>query len=73
MRRGLTEDPNVGLTGLISMALLGVLLIGGGTFADGLLERSWLRMAAGVVLLVGLSSMVWRAGRVVRRSLETTT
>lgn len=69
MEKGFTQDPNVALTGLISIALLGVLVIGGGLVVSGFVEGAWIRIVGGAVLLTGLSWMVWQAGRVVRKGL----
>lgn len=69
MQKGFTQDPNVALTGLISMALLGVLTIGGGLVVTGFVDGSWIRIVGGTVLLTGLSWMVWEAGQVVRKGL----
>lgn len=70
MRAGFTDDPNVALTGLISIALLGVLVICGGLMIGGVLESSWLQTAGGALLMGYLSWMVWQAGQVVRQSLK---
>lgn len=69
MKSGFTNDPNVALTGLVSVALLGVIVMCGGLAIDGVLDRSWFQVSAGVLLLAYLSWMVWQAGHVVRRSL----
>lgn len=70
MRNGFTDDPHVALTGLLSIALLGVLVVGGGLMVAGVLEGSWLQAVAGALLLGYLSWMVWQAGHVVRYSLR---
>lgn len=70
METGFTRDPNAALSGLVGIALLGVLVIGGGLIVTGLLDRSWFRVLSGAVLLVVLCWATWQAGQVVRRRLE---
>lgn len=70
MRAGFTDDPNVALTGLLCIALLGVLVMCGGLMIGGVMEGAWLQIASGALLLGYLSWMVWQAARVVRRSLK---
>lgn len=70
MKSGFTNDPDVALTGLVSVALLGVIVICGGIVVGGVLERSLIQISAGVLLLAYLSWMVWQARHVVRCSLE---
>lgn len=69
MGHGFTRDPGVALSGLVSLAFLGVLVVGGGLIASGLIDGSRLQAASGAVLFVGLSAMIFRAGRVVRHGL----
>lgn len=70
MKNGFTTDPYAALAGLIGIALLGLLVIGGGLIVSGLNDRSWIQMVGGAVLWVGLSWMTWQAGRVIRRALR---
>lgn len=70
MKSGFTNDPNVALTGLLSISLLGVLVVGGGLAIAGVLEGSWFQVAGGALLAGYLSWMVWQAGRVVRHALK---
>lgn len=70
MGTGFTDDPNGALSGLLSIALLGVVVICGGLMIHGVLEGSWFQLTAGALLLTYLSRMVWQAGRVVRHFLK---
>lgn len=70
MRSGITQDPHVALSGLVAMAVFGVLAVGGGLMASGLIDGSWIRVAGGAGFIAGLSWMTWQAGLVVRASLR---
>ncbi len=70
MQRGITYDPGVALSGLIAVALLGVLFLGVGLIVDGLFSHSWIRTLFGAVYILVLSWLVWHAGQVIRRSLN---
>ena len=69
MKSGFTEDPQVALTGLLSVALLGVLSIFGGLLLVGLMERSLIQALGGALVGSYMSWMVWQAGRVLRNAL----
>jgi hypothetical protein len=70
MDKGITTDPGVALMGLIALAWVGVLFVGGGLIVDGLLSGAWVRTLGGAAYLLGFSWMIWEAGRVVRKALK---
>lgn len=63
------DDPHASLTGLVAIAMLGVLGAGGTIVADGLLRGSWLSVAAGVLVASFCPWLVYRGGRTVREHL----
>lgn len=72
MEKGITKDPGTALSGLIAMALVGILVIGGGMAASGLVSSSWLRVVTGLAFLAGFSWLALEAGKVVREGLKGT-
>lgn len=70
MGRWVTSNPDVALSGLIAVAFLGSLVIGGGLAVDGAISGSWIQAVSGVALLAYLSWMIWMAGQVVRKALK---
>jgi hypothetical protein len=72
MEKGSTTDPRTALSGLIAMALVGILVIGGGMAVSGLVSSSWLQVVAGVAFLTGFSWLALEAGKVVREALRGT-
>jgi hypothetical protein len=70
MDKGITTNPDVALSGLIAVAWVGVLIIGGGLAVDGVLSRAWIRATGGAAYVLLFSWMIWEAGRVVRKALR---
>lgn len=70
MRTGTTKDPHVALSGLVALAVFGVLTVGGGLMASGLMDGSWIRVVGGAGFIAGLSWMTWQAALAVRAGLR---
>jgi hypothetical protein len=70
MGKGITTNPGVALSGLIAMAMVGILFIGGGMALNGLVSNSWFRVITGLGFLAGFSWIAWEAGEVVRKALK---
>jgi hypothetical protein len=71
MDKGITTNPDAALSGLIAVAWVGVLFVGGGLAVDGVLNGAWIRVLGGIAYLVGFSWMIWEVGQVVRKALKT--
>jgi hypothetical protein len=70
MDKGITTNPDAALSGLIAVAWVGVLFVGGGLAVDGVLNGAWVRVLGGAAYLLGFSWMIWEAGQVVRKAVK---
>jgi hypothetical protein len=70
MDKGITSNPDVALSGLIAVAWVGVLFIGGGLAVNGAVSGAWTQAIGGLAYLLFLSWLIWEAGQVVRKALK---
>lgn len=68
--RTITDDPRAALTGLVSLAVLGILGVGGILVVDGAMNGSWLEITGGVAVIAFPVWGIFQGARTIKQHLS---